>query len=625
MRNNKIILFLATFCLMAGVFTSCQKDSVTLRLRVASFSHDGKVHMEGYTPKWDAGSDLVCVNGETCTVSSNAVEVERSLDYKAVYPAGICVSLDGNGVYQLTIPKIQVYKTISGSNIQVVEAPMGAHSNTSAGSANLYFKNLGALLAITIQNHTGRGDLIVDQIVVSSSCKPLWGSATLAMPQTTSESNGNNPSYVINEADYTHQSVTLAGSTNGGSMGVTVDANTPKQFYVYVPAFTPEPSNKFTIEVRAHNNAGVGVYIKTQGPSGNGNIPLNLIGSMTYELTANNHNRWIDNTRPAGALLQGEFTINQNGAKVYFSAGNLQYRPSDRKWRIAENQWDYVGYYNPAPNSATATHYGTVADGSNRYTSQIIRSNTLSSWTYWIDLFGWGTSGYSGVTNQAMPYDYVTTTGNTNLVYGGTDALDANYDWGRHNTIWYGENSSDPGTWRTLTYEEWQYLLGFTVGTVRGRAVGGTGSNYRGLGKTYSIVQVSVNNVYITGLLIYPDDYQDGDLHPNTHDGTSEINLSEYPSCAFLPCAGIRNGISTDTENNIDYPNIANLPGQPSWTNDNPLGYYWTATPVDGTYAGAYKFPTGNNKIEYNQSEAHRYKGCSVRLVTDVTSTSSSK
>ena len=603
MRNNKIFLFLATFCLMAGVFTSCQKDSVTLRLRVASFSHDGKVHMEGYTPKWDTGSDLVCVNGETCTVSNNAVSVSPSIDYKAVYPASICGSLEnvnGVGVYNLTIPKYQVYKTVTvgGSTIQVVEAPMGAHSNTSVGSADLYFKNLGALLAITVDNQAGHGDLIVDKIIVTSDSKPLWGSATLAMPDVTTQNGNYNPSYIINETDNNHQSVILAGNANGGSMNVSIASGYSKQFYVYVPAFSTQPSNKFTFEVQVHNNDGEGVYRRAQDNPGSGNIPLNKIGALTFALTSTYQTSWVDNTRPAGALRQGEFTINQNGDKVYFSAGNLQYKPSAQRWRIAENQWDYVGY-----TTTTGTSYpGTVSGGNNMFTSPLIGGGNLSAWTYWIDLFGWGTSGYNGMTGQAMPYDYV-----TDKVYGGTASLDVNYDWGLHNTIYYGADSSQSGTWRTLTYEEWQYLLGFTVGTVRGRLVGN--STRRGLGYNYSIVKVTVNNVDINGLLIYPDDYQTTDLHP---DGTTPIDLSNYPSCAFLPCAGIRNG--TSTVNNVEYPYIANLPGQATqW------GYYWTATRIDGTFAGAYKFPsTVNAKIEYNTSETHRYKGFSVRLVHDV-------
>ncbi len=621
MRNNKIFLFLATFCLMAGVFTSCQKDSVTLRLRMASFSHDGKVHMDGYTPKWDTGSDVVCVNGVACTVSNNAVSVAPSIDFKAVYPASICQSLEnvnGVGVYNLTIPEYQVYKTVPGSDIQVVEAPMGAHSNTSVGSsADLYFKNLGALLAITVENQANRGDLIVDNIVVTSDSKPLWGSATVAMPEVTdNQSNGYNPYYVINEDNNTHRSVTLAGNATGGSMNVSIATGSSKQFYVYVPAFTPSPSNLFTFEVQVHNNSGEGVYRRAQTTQGSGNIALNQIGALTFSLIRGENGfetSWLDNTRPAGALRVGEFSVSAD-TKVYFSAGNLQYLPSEDKWRIAEHQWDYVGYYNPAPNSATATHYGTVANGSNRYTPQIISVNALSGWTYWIDLFGWGTSGYapSGSTTQAMPYDYVT----SGKTYGGTGNLDANYDWGQHNTIWYGGDSSPAGTWRTLTYAEWAYLLGFKVGNVRGRMV----RENRGLGYNYSIVIVRVNNVDIKGLLIYPDDYQNTDPLPATHNGTTTIDLSAYPSCAFLPCAGIRNGIST--ENNVDYPNIANLPGQ----TESQLGYYWTATLIDNTYAGAYEFPTTHtNVVEYIQSEAHRYKGCSVRLVSDVTSTSSSK
>ena len=589
---------------MAVFFTSCQKDSVTLRLRMASFSHDGKVHMDGYMPKWDVGSDFVCVNGDPYTVSNTTVSVERSLDYKAVYPANICNSLDGNGVYQLDIPEIQVYKTVSGSDIQVVEAPMGAHSNTSSGSADLYFKNLGALLAITVENQADHGELIVDKIIVSSSCKPLWGSATLAMPQvTTNESNGYNPSYIINEDDYTHQSVTLAGSTSGGSMGVTVAA-TPKQFYVYVPAFTPQPSNKFTFEVHVHNENGEGVYRRVQSPSGNGNIPLNLIGSLTFTLSDSYIvGDWIENNRPAGALRQGEFHVSANQV-VYFSAGNLQYKPSDQKWRIAENQWDFVGFYYPSPTTTGATHYGTVRGGSNRYTQFIITNNSLSDWTYWIDLFGWGTSGYSGVTNQAMPYDYVT----TGKVYGGSANLDANYDWGK-NTIWYGERSAPAGTWRTLTAAEWDYLLGKGFSVLSRTVSGG-----KGLGKTHSLVKVRVGDVDIPGLLIYPDGYLATDPHPSTHVGTTTINLSDYPSCAFLPCAGIRSGIIT--ENSIDYPNITALPGQVT----DPLGYYWTADYYNTNNAGFIQFPDLANDLRYsyNTADANRWKGASVRLVYDV-------
>lgn len=632
MRNNKIFPFLATFCLLAGVFTSCQKDSVTLRLRVASFSHDGKVHMDGYTPKWDTGSDLVCVNGVPCTVSNNAVSVSPSIDYKAVYPASICGSLEnvnGVGVYNLTIPEYQVYKTVTvgGSTIQVVEAPMGAHSNTSAGSADLYFKNLGALLAITVDNQAGRGDLIVDKIIVTSDSKPLWGSATLAMPDVTTQNGDYNPSYIINETDNNHQSVILAGNANGGSMNVSIASGYSKQFYVYVPAFSPQPSNKFTFEVQVHNNSGEGVYRRAQTTAGSGNIPLNEIGSLTFELIRGDNGfetSWRDNTRPAGAIRVGEFSVSAT-KKVYFSAGNLQYNyaanTANRKFRIAEHQWDYAGvsYYEV---DQSVSHYGNVQDGNNLLASNNTNPNYSvqdRGVTEWIDLFGWGTSGH-GTGNQAMPYDY-----SSDKTYGGTTTLDSYYDWGKKNTIYYGSQYSAPGVWRTLTQSEWEYMMGLN-GFV-GRIVAGG----KGLGYTHSFV--SVNGV--SGLLIYPDGFS-GTRVTNTINTTNSrmspvgLTMNEFQSyenegCAFLPCAG-RRGATGSTSGEAM---ASNLPGQePSAY----MGAYWLSSLNSGL---PYYFefgPTVTTTTNYGWTKGYgittspKFCGYSVRLVTDVpTNNTSSK
>ncbi len=43
----------------------------------------------------------------------------------------------------------------------------------------------------------------------------------------------------------------------------------------------------------------------------------------------------------ASDVLNGEFTVAENGAKVIFSKGNLQYVNS--KWQFAEHQYDYFG------------------------------------------------------------------------------------------------------------------------------------------------------------------------------------------------------------------------------------------------------------------------------------------
>lgn len=65
--------------------------------------------------------------------------------------------------------------------------------------------------------------------------------------------------------------------------------------------------------------------------------------------------------------LVGEFTIKGSGDKVSFSKGNLQYQASTNTWSFAENQYDIIGYGN---------------------------ENISSDYDGWIDMFGWGTSGY---------------------------------------------------------------------------------------------------------------------------------------------------------------------------------------------------------------------------------------
>ena len=110
--------------------------------------------------------------------------------------------------------------------------------------------------------------------------------------------------------------------------------------------------------------------------------------------TAENDGNYVGKTGtcPIGAI-NGKFTINANGGKVYFSQGNLQYQASTNTWRFAENQWDYVGTQNP-PYGFQAG--GTVSGSDNYYISQTYRG--------WIDLFCWGTSGYNHGANAYQPW-----------------------------------------------------------------------------------------------------------------------------------------------------------------------------------------------------------------------------
>lgn len=96
---------------------------------------------------------------------------------------------------------------------------------------------------------------------------------------------------------------------------------------------------------------------------------------------------------PEGAI-NGLFTINENGDQVYFSKGNLQYQASTSTWRFAENQWDYVGTQNPPWGDAG----GTVSGSDN--------ANISETYSGWIDLFVWGTSGYNHGAVCYQPWDW---------------------------------------------------------------------------------------------------------------------------------------------------------------------------------------------------------------------------
>ena len=89
--------------------------------------------------------------------------------------------------------------------------------------------------------------------------------------------------------------------------------------------------------------------------------------------------------------------------KVIFSPGNLQYDRMSRTWSFAENQYDIVGAGN---------------------------ANISSSNTGWIDLFGFGTSGYG----ESHPYNSGEYDSYPNS-YSIGQISGTNYDWGYYNKI----------------------------------------------------------------------------------------------------------------------------------------------------------------------------------------------
>lgn len=248
-----------------------------------------------------------------------------------------------------------------------------------------------------------------------------------------------------------------------------------------------------------------------------------------------------------GALI-GQFSVSSTD-KVYFSKGNLQatYNGSDWSWAFAEHQWDYIG--NAEGN--------TKVSDSTPFVSGYSGSSTT------VDLFGW--VGASSTWNGVNKYG-ITSSSATNKTDGYGNVADETLksDWGT--LIGSG--------WRTLSMDEWTYLL--NTRTVNG----GTGEN-----KSYTL------NKTVNGkrcLVLYPDNYTGA-----VYSGSDWASF-EAAGCVFLPAAGWRNGT---TINHI-----------------NDRGYYWSSSSHNTTAAKRLFFAAG---LELTGDNSRAF-GFSVRLVREV-------
>ncbi len=274
---------------------------------------------------------------------------------------------------------------------------------------------------------------------------------------------------------------------------------------------------------------------------------------------------------PDGALA-GLFSVDGYGHQVLFSQGNLQYQASTGTWRFAGKQWDYIGNDN---------------------------SNIGKSYSGWIDLFGWGTSGYDCGNFFYRPYDYELVDDyyySGGLQYGpkGETTLtgsNAKSDWGVYNAISNGGNKA--GLWRTLTYEELDYLV-FNRNTTSG----------------IRFAKAVVNNV--NGLILFPDNWNKSTYSINEANedyvnysvnkiSSSNWSKLEDAGCVFLPAAGVRYV--------PDYELIVNL-----MTAVGTSGEYWTAS-GKATVADACHLLFYDEGMQFR--DWPRYEGRSVRLVQD--------
>lgn len=596
-------IFLLT-CVMLLTLVSCQKDSVTLKVRISTFSSPDKTYMEpvtnGCMPRWQTGDGVwindnnsyaVTVSGQNASIS----DVVANAVYQAIYPADIVRNRISDNEIAIELPRVQPYVQIGGN--QVVKAPMGASSH----GTTLDFTNMGALLAVKILNNTNAdltrsASLVIDSIAVTSVTEntPLWGEGKVQGIHTDTRRYVMEPEDVNNIEKY--YTVSLGG-ISGVNLSRSTNVSDAKILYMYIPASTDAVLNRFEVKVYAHNpTSGTFVYTRTQTISGQGNIALGNFACVPMYLGAEDCVEAFTATAIPDGALDSRFTINANNGQIYFASGNLVYANSLGVFKFAESQYSIVGDANSDPVHAEL-----------------------------IDLFGWGTSGYHDpadtYSTRYMPYETATSTVNsTNNTtgYGPSKNNTTGVELSSHYQYDWGSKISTSDTWRTFTNEEWEYLV-----HTRTNAIFGGQSNTLDDTMSYRRCKVELEDgTYMDGIVIFPDNFR----------GHAQlIHVSNYRT----PSGTVsRYGRGYDENNypifnqaDIDNNGIVFLPttgtrGQNSSTRTAdkyaPTGFsYWTAnTARSGTGAITHAQALAIN-ISGVATKTIRYTGCAVRLVID--------
>ncbi len=256
-----------------------------------------------------------------------------------------------------------------------------------------------------------------------------------------------------------------------------------------------------------------------------------------------------DEPAAPNAPLAGVFSVAAD-KQVKFSKGNLQYTQSTNTWAFAAQQYEMLGTAN-VENSALADK---------------------------IDLFGWSGSTATAKWGLSTSDDYSD--------YSGDFA-----DW--------GQNIGDGSMWRTLTYDEWNYL----------RHTRANAANLMGVAR---INLDAEGTTYANGLILLPDAWTcpeditfksgfSNDHSIQAYADYQTFSLEQWQKleaagAVFLPASGCRYGSSIYSVQNF--------------------GYYWSATPKDSYGVDCLGFCSDGN-VGFGGG-INRYEGEAVRLVQDL-------
>lgn len=543
-----------------------------------------------YNIKWEAGDELSVFTGvdtenykftarQTAKLTNFIGELPEAAKGQKIYPImpfDKDARFDGTTTVYTSVPAEQ-----DGDFYNVVLAGWPRPNTKSEEDFFYQFEAVSGILKFSfdpekIAKYEGEMQHIV-QISITAD-RPIAGDAKISFA-------GDKPVMTAcpnQTASNQYNTITLVASDreNGFTKG---------DYYIAtLPIIKSEAIPSLGFSVKLVTKEGKVAYVKTSLP-GKGkehiftaNIVKNIGTVKTSDYVLNN----------------GEFTVqvdNGNPKKVSFSPGNLQYCASDNLFRFAPNQYDAIGELGNLTSPASMDDDGIRATQSE-----------------WIDLFPFGHSGctyngktfepYTAIAKDIYYYNY------SNNVYKDLVGDYAQGDWGVHNHIQNGNVVDDPGTWRLLTFAEFQLMCGLNgnrdnyVKTVTYKY--GQWDSQKVTAKMYFLrcgirtgVFDGTNEIIRYGILLFPDffEWPDNDLplptsksspylwfnYPYVDNGNapkytlSEFSVLEREGVVFLPCAGQR--IAADKDNNIVSFREGSDPYQDQ-SSFNIEGHYWTTS-----------------------------------------------
>ena len=339
--------------------------------------------------------------------------------------------------------------------------------------------------------------------------------------------------------------------------GATADGKNPVR--IEMEKFTPEGGTEQTPAVTEKIVAKADIVVASEeGVS----VTVNAEGDAKIETEG--EGEIIEDSK--GGPLPGVFSVSAT-KKVQFSPGNLYVKKDDSgNWNLNFYDEQY------ACNSLNS-----------KYTWKTTTERPISEDDNESDLFSWG---YGKNWSKGLYSSKYYVEGYDNPKNDG-EQFSKTEDWGYA----FGGESS---VWRTLTKDEWAYLLNT-------RTMTNSEARY-----SNAVDGVNIGDATYKGVFLYPDNYNGEDVSSfMTWDAINAAGI------VFLPAAGYSSGAKVKgVEFNGAY-----------WTSSgtSELGYYGELSGENLVLAYYLSFGMfmGKGVIDPNDVEV-RYHGNSVRLVTDV-------